>query len=411
MRGLAIFIALAVLGTFVFQHAKKGTAPPVSFKDASVKARQGLLAAGRGQVLAINAHDQIYGYGLNSSHELGLIGIDIAPVPKLVSDQRDWRYVHAGSNVSLALDQYGKLWRRLYLGNDRNDASDLASLGKQIQYLPVDMALHFRKAMEHSGLAVTLDESQKLWVWRESMESFASQFLDRLAEPAPDRIEVQPMKKWRDFCISESALSAIDEQGALWQLSGQDLKNARKHSSTPLSDVTLSKINSIAPPAERVYCSGDWDTVMLQDSKGELWGYGSNKYGELGMGDGSVDLRKSHPVSAITHLAPGNYSEVVVAPGFTLAIHRDGSLWAWGLNTSGQLGIGKEISGSDKPHLVDRTRIWIAIAAGHSFAAGMTSQGELLSWGTGTLGDGGTTPMRDRPLPVFDSQKWGGAAQ
>lgn len=132
------------------------------------------------------------------------------------------------------------------------------------------------------------------------------------------------------------------------------------------------------------------------------------------MGDGSVDLRKSHPVSAIAHLAPGNYSEVAVAPGLTLAIHRDGSLWAWGLNTSGQLGIGKEFSSSDKPHLVDRTRIWTAVAAGYNFSAGMTSQGELFTWGTdhmGTLGDGGTTPMRDRPLPVFDNQKWGGSVQ
>lgn len=414
MNRLIALVVIVVLGVGTYKHFKKEVSPTTSIKVASVTASQGLLAATNEQVLAVNAEGHIYGFGLNRQNELGQVGIQSVPVPRLVSDQRNWRFVHLGSNVSLALDQYGKLWRRLYLRNEHARVNELEGLGEQTFYFKIDSDLQFRKAMENYGTAVALDETQKLWIWRESSESFAKQYVDRLKESPPERVEVQPQQQWRDFCFADHALLALDETGTVWKISGKKLADARSASSSPTLNVTLSRIHTTTPPAERIFCSGDYNTVMLKDSKGQLWGYGSNTYGELGMGDGSVDRRNSHPVTVMSRLAPGSYSEVAVAPGFTIAIHRDGSLWAWGLNTSGQLGVGKEISGSDKPRLVDNSHTWIAIAVGHDFAAGMTSQGELFTWGTnhqGTLGEGGSTPMRDKPLPVFDQQKWGGNFQ
>lgn len=414
MKRLIVVVLIAVLGVVAYNHFKKKSSPTASIKIASVPPRPGILAASNEQVLAINTEGHIYGFGLNRQHELGLVGVANVPVPKLVSDQRDWRNVHLGSNVSLAIDKYGKLWRRLYLRNDHISASELSEIGERTYYYNIAPELNFRKAMENYGTAVALDEMQRLWAWRESSESFASQYNTRLKDSPPERIEIQPMKQWHDFCFADNALLAVDDAGLVWQATAKELEEARKNYSSSILNITLNKLNSSAPPVQGIYCKADYGGAMLLDNKGELWGYGANSYGELGMGDGSVDLRKSHPVKEISHLAPGFYSEIAPGSGFTLAIHRDGSLWAWGLNTSGQLGIGKETSGSDKPRLVDNTHTWIAIAAGHSFATGMTSDGALYTWGKnnqGTLGEGGSTTMRDRPLPVFDKQKWGGSAQ
>lgn len=414
MKRLFVFVVIAVLSIGAFYSFKKEPSPAASIKLASVQPSQGLLAATNEQVLAINAEGHIYGFGQNRQHELGLVGVENVPIPKLVSEQRNWRFVHLGSNVSLALDQYGKLWRRLYLRNERMSADELAALGERTHYFRIDPELLFRKAMEKGGMAVALDDAQSLWFWHESSESFASQYSGRLSESPPERREIQPQQKWRDFSLCGTALLAIGEDGALWRLNVKDMPDTRYYYSSRPSSITLNRVDSIMPSAERVFCSAYGDTVMLLDSKGGLWGYGSNTYGELGTGDGSVDQRNSHPVNAISRLAPGYYSELVTSSGFTLAIHRDGSLWAWGLNTSGQLGLGKEISGTDKPRLVDNAHTWIAIAAGHDFAVGMTSEGELFSWGTnhqGTLGEGGSTPRRNNPLPVFGEQKWGGVVQ
>lgn len=423
MSRLIAFIVVAAVGTtsfFYFNNNKDSTS---SFQLAAVKASGGLISSQNDQMLAINSAGHIYGFGSNVHHELGLVNIETIPIPKLVSDITRWRYVSLGSNVSLAIDQNGELWRRPFLTNmlytkDNNVYYDvvatkrytdeLTELGKLIPYLPVDSNLHFRKATEQGGLAVALDEGGKLWGWRENKESFASEFPSRLNEPAPERFEILPVQKWRDFCLSNYALLAIDEQGVLWRLFGEEL--VYKHRLSGSVEIELDKVNSRAPPAERVFCSNS-KTVILQDGSGELWGYGSNSYGELGIS------RSSHPsdeVDDVSHLALGNYSEIAIGSGYTLAIHRDGSLWAWGLNTSGQLGVGEKISGTDKPHLVDRSRTWIAITASHDTSAGMTSQGELYTWGRnrkGSLGEGGSTSIRYLPLPVFDNQKWGGVSQ
>lgn len=412
MSRLATFVVIVILGVAVFQHFKKQPAPPAPFKDAPVKARQGLIDAHSHKVLAINGADYIYGFGDNQYLDLGIVGFDSVTIPKLVSDQRSWRFVHSGTWVSFAIDQNGTLFRRPHLDQHNITQNDRASLGSLIPYLETNPEQRFLKAMEVYEIAAALDTSKRLWVWRETLARYPSRFLDHLNESAPERIEVLPLRTWRDFCISDEAMLAVDGDGALWELSEKAFAEARNDHSSPTMNVTLTRVNSIAPPAERVYCSFNSDSVILQDSNGELWGYGSNKMGELGLGNGEPATYNRDPVNVITRLAPGRYSEVVTAPAFTLAIHRDGSLWAWGVNTSGQLGIGKETSGVDRPQLVDRSHIWIAIAAGHDFSAGITSQGELFTWGSNTqgcLGEGGNAFIRDRPLPVFDNQTWGGA--
>jgi len=76
---------------------------------------------------------------------------------------------------------------------------------------------------------------------------------------------------------------------------------------------------------------------------GSVWCWGENEKGQLG--DGTVDERPT-PV-AVTGLVPG---VVQLAAGFwhTCARIGDGSLWCWGMNETGQLGVGTS-DNSDVP--------------------------------------------------------------
>lgn len=76
---------------------------------------------------------------------------------------------------------------------------------------------------------------------------------------------------------------------------------------------------------------------------GTLWGWGDNSNGQLGVGDTTA---RSSPVQV-----PGQWRDVFAlstAPGgnggATLAIRNDGTLWGWGDNTSGCIGIGSTTS-------------------------------------------------------------------
>ncbi len=89
---------------------------------------------------------------------------------------------------------------------------------------------------------------------------------------------------------------------------------------------------------------------------------------------------------------------VVGGSSHTLALKTDGTVWAWGDNTAGQLGDGTDNS-SSSPVLAQGLADVTAIAAGSSFSVALKADGTVWTWGDnqyGQLGDNSTT---DRSLP------------
>ncbi len=140
-------------------------------------------------------------------------------------------------------------------------------------------------------------------------------------------------------------------------------------------------------------------TVALRRD-GTLWAWGYNHYGQLG--DGTT-TNQSQPGSG--GQLTTNWQTVAAGGYHTVALKRDGTLWAWGYNDYGQLGDGTT---ADKPS---------PIAGGHShqLAVGgrreattrwrFKSDGTLWAWGYnhyGQLGDGTTT---NKSSPVADGQR------
>jgi len=88
---------------------------------------------------------------------------------------------------------------------------------------------------------------------------------------------------------------------------------------------------------------GDGGGVFIK-SDGSLWGKGDNRSGSLG--DGTV-VTKSSPVQ-IGSLTDWFFARCcgVGGSGFTIAVKTDGTLWAWGNNSKGQLGQGNVVATS-----------------------------------------------------------------
>lgn len=130
---------------------------------------------------------------------------------------------------------------------------------------------------------------------------------------------------------------------------------------------------------------------------GTLWAWGYNQNGQLGV-DATQLVSRSTPTIIGKDT---DWAYVVAGKGHVLALKTNGTLYAWGRNANGQLGDGT-IVGKSTPTKIG-TATWIAIAAGGSHSLGIQKDGSLWTWGgnsDGQLGNASTGTDVTAPVKI-----------
>ena len=151
--------------------------------------------------------------------------------------------------------------------------------------------------------------------------------------------------------------------------------------------------------------AGYLHTTYLK-SDGTVWATGGNTLGQLG--DGTTTNR-SNPVQVVDTGGSPFTAVVGISAGYlhTTYLKSDGSVWATGMNSQGQLGDGTTTNRSNPVQVVDAGGSPIAgvvgISAGQYHTTYLKSDGTLWATGKndkGQLGDL-TTTNRSNPIPVY----------
>jgi len=126
------------------------------------------------------------------------------------------------------------------------------------------------------------------------------------------------------------------------------------------------------------YCGCGIDTV------GDLWTWGYGGLGALGRGMGSSSLRYPVP-GKVTHPEGRTWAYCQTGNMGMCAIDDLGQLWTWGDNSTGMLGIGLDPSiedWRDTPQKVGTDTDWIKCIVSEVTTMAMKSNGEIWGWGT-----------------------------
>lgn len=150
----------------------------------------------------------------------------------------------------------------------------------------------------------------------------------------------------------------------------------------------------------KTIASGYNHTVAIK-TEGTLWAWGNNSVGQLGNG---TTTNRNVPTNIGT---TSDWKTVAIGTNHTVALKMDGSLWAWGDNQTGELGDGTTIN-KNIPVQIGTAQDWRMVAAGNQYTVALKTDGTLWAWGDnyfGQLGDGTSTDKRI-PVQIGTAKDW-----
>ena len=160
--------------------------------------------------------------------------------------------------------------------------------------------------------------------------------------------------------------------------------------------------------------AGDHFSMALSNT-GIVYTWGRNNYGQLG---DNTAQSKGYPVRLRGYNGGGymnNVMAIAAGDSHALVLRNDGSAYAWGLNTSGQLGLGTVDTNSTRimPGRVvtaDGSRLTnvVSVAAGAAHTLAQIRDNTLYAWGRGTegqLGTGSTAAVNRIPAQVLTGEQ------
>jgi alpha-tubulin suppressor-like RCC1 family protein len=152
-----------------------------------------------------------------------------------------------------------------------------------------------------------------------------------------------------------------------------------------------------AIPRTTVLAAG-FDHSLVVKADGSLWAFGSNLWGQLGVAT-NVDTFVPTPTP---QQVMSNVASVAAGEGFSLVLKTDGTLWSFGLNSMGQLGRSDSLGSTVTPNSVP-TQILTGvstIAAGRSHGLALLTNGTLMTFGSNVYGQLGTRAYSGSGTPI-----------
>ena len=135
--------------------------------------------------------------------------------------------------------------------------------------------------------------------------------------------------------------------------------------------------------------------LVLDPSGTHFFCCGNNDQGQLGTGD-------QNPLSIFTQVnLPVKFTAICAGyQNHSLGISAtNGSLWSWGSNAQGQLGLGSQIKTQVHPSQFPNTQQFLQICAGNQFSLGLDSQGRVWAFGKNSHGQLGLGDQETRYVP------------
>ena len=350
------------------------------------------VSSGVDHTCGVREDSTLWCWGSGDDGRLGLGDESERDTPQQVGGDADWKRVSSGRHHTCGVREDSTLWCW-----GRNGAGQLGVGDETNRDTPHQVAADTNWESVSSGDWHTcgVQEDSTLWCWGLNTSGQLG-VGDEMDRDTPQ--QVGDDTEWESVSASGTHTCGVREEGTLWCW-GSGLTGR-----LGLGDETSRD----AP--EQVGDDTNWESVSSSSSHtcgmrsdGTLWCWGAGLYGRLGLGDES---------SRDTPQQVGDNAnwEIASAGGqHTCGVREDSTLWCWGRNFSSLLGLGVTSGSKSKPQSMDSSQNFRTIAAGVTHGCGTGADGTLWCWGSnqyGELGLGEDISGRDTPQQVGEDTDW-----
>jgi len=141
---------------------------------------------------------------------------------------------------------------------------------------------------------------------------------------------------------------------------------------------------------QQVVSGGQGATGYALLNDGTVWAWGKGSSGQLGNGTTTATQATPVQVSTITGV-----TDIATGPTAAYAVKSDGTVWAWGSGGAGQLGNGAKLNETAPVQVTGLTGM-TEVAGAYQAGYALKSDGTVWAWGAGQPGSSATAPRRRR---------------
>lgn len=357
---------------------------------------------------------QLWGWGGNEHGQVGdgFGGVYAQPIPNRSSPVQvgaltDWVEASSGQYFSVAIRSIGTMWS---WGQNNNGKLGLNLAPSDKRSSPVQigaLSVWSKVSSQRAGGCAAIRTAGSLWTWGDNGSGQLG-LNDTSNRSSP--VQVGTLTNWKQASMGGDQCLAIKTDGTLWSWGsnnrGQLGLNIQAgayayNRSSPVQVGTLTNWAQIS--------SGSASCAAVK-TDGTLWSWGANQHGQLGINTadvyGATGADRSSPVQigALT-----TWKQVSMSGDFCVAVRTNGTIWAWGRNNSGQLGLGNGTSRSS-PVQIGSLTDWAYVAAGSTHCTAIKTDRTLWAWGedssVGKLGQNTVNISRSSPVQVGALTTW-----
>jgi alpha-tubulin suppressor-like RCC1 family protein len=341
--------------------------------------------------LALKSDGSVWAWGRGDKGQLGNGSRTDSNVPVRVANLNCVTAIAVGGNQCLALRTDGSVWA--WGGNSRGQLGDGtgANSDTPVAVSGLGAGVVAIAAGYQNSLALKSDGS--VWAWgRNDRGQLGNGTGNDSVVPVPISGLASRVIQIAD---GDDFSLALRTDGSVWgwgnNFSGQLGNATRENLNTP------TPVKGLVASVKAIAVGEGHSLALL--ANGSVLAWGKNTSGQLGNGT----IRDTSVPTPVSGLGSGVIAVAVGRGDFSLALKSDGSVWAWGWGAAGQLGDGS----SDDRHVpTPVTGLWngvTAIAGGGFGGIALKSDGSVWAWGTnnhGELGNGITQPEGGSYVPV-----------